>query len=222
MKTEDKIFNKYKPDFGKLEKYGFVFQNGKFFIEKPFKNNLFKAVVTVAKTGRVKVKVIDSESGDEFLPLRVENAQGSFIGEVRESYEKFLTDIRDKCFTQTFFMYPQSNEITKKLIELYGNYPEFLWKTSPGSGIFRNKESKKWYLAILDVEGEKIDKNLKCIVEVANIKLPPEKISELIQKEHFYPAYHMNKKYWMTIVLNNSVPNNVLLDLISQSRELTL
>lgn len=222
MKIEDKIFSKYKPDFEKLKLFGFVCENGNFTVEKSFCDNQFKAFITVKKSGKIKVRVTDFENGEEFLPLRIENAQGSFIGEVRENFEKLLIQIRDNCFVKTFFMYPQSNRITKKLIELYGTYPEFLWKTSPGSGIFRNKDGKKWYLAVLDVEGEKINKNLKGIVEVANIKLPPEKISELLKKEHFYPAYHMNKKYWITIVLNESVPDNVLLDLISESRQLTL
>lgn len=45
MTIEDKIFNRYSPDFKKLKDYGFKKVNNSFTIESLFKDDLFKAVI---------------------------------------------------------------------------------------------------------------------------------------------------------------------------------
>jgi len=59
-------------------------------------------------------------------------------------------------------------------------------------------------------------------VEVVNIKLEPEKILSLHKEKGFYPAYHMNKKNWISILLNDTVPDQVLLVLLDESHAFTL
>ena len=224
MKIEDKIFQRYSPDFNKLKQYGFIKDNNVFKLEKLFKDNLFKAVIVVDSEGKITGTVYDLENNDEFLPLRLEsiNRQGAFVGEIREGYEKILEDIREKCFIKKYYVYPQSNRITNLVIKKYGNTPEFLWKTTPGSGIFRNPVSKKWYLAILDVDRSKIQKNKKGIVEAALIKLSPAHVAEIIKEEHFYPGWHMNKKYCITVILDETVDDDKIMKLIEESHEFTV
>ena len=45
---------------------------------------------------------------------------------------------------------------------------------------------------------------------------------ELRKKEGIYPAYHMNKKSWITIVLDETVHDDVLFDLLAESHAFTL
>ena len=133
MSIENNIFKRYVPISEKCKKEYEVF----------FLDNKFKAVIKIQDNGNVTGTVYDIENNDEFLPLRVESQEGSFVGKVREEYEKILTDIRDKYFTKNHFIYPQSNRITQLIYKKYGNKPEFLWEKFDGSGIFRNPESKK-------------------------------------------------------------------------------
>ena len=217
MKIEDAIFKKYIPHFEKLEKYGFKNNNNIFSIEKLFNNNLFKAVVTINNNGEISGTVYDIENNDEFLPLRVETNQGAFIGEVRTAYEELLKDIRDNCFSKKYYIFPQSNRITNLIIEKYHNEPEFLWKKLSGTGVFRNSKTKKWYLAILDIDRCKIQENQKGQAEIALIKLNPDKIQTLIKQEHFYPGYHMNKKYWISVILDETVSDEYIMELIEES-----
>lgn len=217
MDIEDNIFKRYSADFDKLKKYGFKKKHKNFVLEKLFRDNLFKAVITVNADGKVSGTVFDLENDDEYLPLKVETYQGAFVGEVRAAYEELLLDIRDNCFSEKYYIYPQSNRITNLVMEKYGDKPEFLWEKFAGSGVFRNPETKKWYLAILDVDRSKLQADKKGVVEVADIKLSPEKIENLLKKEHFYPAYHMNKKYWITIILDDSVSDEKIMELIEES-----
>ena len=224
MDIENKIFQRYSPDFDKLEEYGFVKENGSYKLEKLFKGDLFKAVIVINSNGQITGIVYDIENDDEFLPLRVEglNGHGAFVGEIREAYANILKNIREKCFIKKYYIYPQSNRITNLVIKKYGNEPEFLWKTTPGSGIFRNPDSKKWYLAILDVDRSKIQKNTKGLVEIALIKLTPDNVAQIIKQEHFYPGWHMNKKYWITVILDDTVDDDKIMQLIEESHSFTI
>lgn len=211
MSIESNIFKRYVPNWKICKKE----------YEISFLDNSFKAVVKINKNGEVSGIVYDIENKDEFLPLRVESQEGSFVGKVREEYEKILINIRENYFIKNHFIYPQSNHITQLIYKKYGNEPEFLWEKFDGSGIFRNPESKKWYAGILDVEGSKINKNKKGIIEVLNIKLNPEEIQELLIQPDFYPAYHMNKKNWITIILDESLSNEKIMELIEKSHKLS-
>lgn len=211
MSIESNIFKRYVPDWKKCKKE----------YEVSFLDNSFKAVIKINDNGDVTGTVYDLENNDEFLPLRIEDHEGSFVSKVRKEYEQFLTEIREEFFIKNNFIYPQSNRITRALKEKYGDEPEFLWEKFDGSGIFRNPESKKWYAAILEVEGSKIKTGKKGIIEVLDIKLNPNEIQELLLQPNFYPAYHMNKKSWITIILDESLSDKKIMELIEKSNELS-
>ena len=211
MTIESNIFKRYTPNWDICKKE----------YQKLFLEDTFKAVVKVSETGEVTGTVYDLENEEEFLPLRIENNQGAFVSKVRDEYEKILTEIRDTYFMKNHFIYPQSNRITRKILSKYGDEPEFLWEKFDGSGVFRNKESQKWYAAILDVDRGKLQKGKSGVIEVLDIKLNPEEIQELLLQPNFYPAYHMNKKSWITIILDESVSDEVVMDLIDKSYQLS-
>ena len=217
MEIEDKIFKKYKPDYKKLKQFGFKFINEKYIIEKFFLNNEFKAIVEVLPDGNVKGDVIDIETNDYYLPLRVSSQQGAFIGKIRESYEEVLKLIRQNCFYKNYFVLNQSNRIVDLIIKKFGDEPEFLWEKYDDTGIFRNKTSNKWYGIIMDIDRSKIEKTKSGFIEVMNVKLSAKTLEKMLKLKGFYPAYHMNKKYWITIALDETVKDEVIMELIEES-----
>ncbi len=221
MTIEENIFKRYVPDFKKLKDYGFKKVYNSFMLEILFKDNLFKAVISINSDGNISGIVYDLENNDEFLPMRVGNNQGKFVGEVRDEYENLLENIRDNCFSQKYYIFPQSNRITNLIIQKYGNAPEFLWKTTPGTGVFRNPETKKWYLLVTDIDRNKIQKNKKGLVEIALIKQSCENVEKRLKQEHIYPGWHMNKKYWITVILDESLSDNEIMELIEESHSFT-
>lgn len=40
------------------------------------------------------------------------------------------------------------------------------------------------------------------LIDVVNIKLPPDKINVLIDNVHYFRAYHMNKTHWLSVKLD--------------------
>jgi len=51
-----------------------------------------------------------------------------------------------------------------------------------------------------------------------NIKGDPEKIIEMRERyDSVKPGYHMNKTHWNTVVLDNTIPNNLIFQWIDDS-----
>ena len=115
-------------------------------------------------------------------------------------------------------MFKQSNEITSYIKRKYKVNPEFLWKESSGNGVFRNKYNKKWFGIIISVSKDKLDLKYKQeIIEVINLKIDEDMIKELIKINGFYRAYHMNKKSWISVILDDTLDNEIIYSLIDQS-----
>ena len=54
-----------------------------------------------------------------------------------------------------------------------------------------------------------------------NIKLPPEKAVDLREAyPSARPAYHMNKTHWTSLILDGSIPDRLIKDLITDSYSL--
>ena len=214
MNLEKEIFKKSIINFDKITKYGFVKKEKKYFFEKNFLTD-FKAIISIDMNGIVKGKVIDLQINEEYLGLRTE-IQGTFASKIKESYKDILIDIRNNCFDNKFFIFEQTNRINNYIKTKYNNEPEFLWESTPGCGVYRNKINNKWYGIIMYVDLKKIS-NESGEVEILNVKLDQNKMKKLLEKKGYYKAYHMNKKDWITIVLNDTLKDEEIFSLIDES-----
>ena len=58
-------------------------------------------------------------------------------------------------------------------------------------------------------------------IDIVNVKCDPIMIGSLLTSDGFFPAYHMNKTNWITIALDDSVPDDTIKMLLQISFELT-
>ena len=222
MSIESDIFSRFVPDFKKLKTYGFVKKDDNFVIEKLFKNAEFRAIISINDENKIQGTVIDVENGEEYLPFRLEHQEGSFIGDVKSAYTDLLMDIRNNCFTENNFIGVQANRISDLIFQKFGDKPLFMWKEYPTFGVFKNPESNKWYGLIMSIERSKLCGKSSEPVEVMNLKLNPESIPELVKIKGIYPAYHMNKKYWISLTLDDTLADNEIMKYISESYSYTI
>lgn len=213
---EYELFKKCVFDYSKLLKYGFKEENNIYYYEKYILDNNYKICIKI-ENNNVIGKIYDLIFNDEYLNLNVDSNL-SFNNKIKEEYIKVLKDIKVKCTKESLFVFKQSNEITNYIKRKYKVNPEFLWDKSTGNGVFRNKNKKKWFGIILSVSKDKLDSKYKQeIIEVINLKLDETMIKELIKMDGFYRAYHMNKKSWISIILDNTLDNEIIYSLIDQS-----
>ncbi len=213
----DKIFRNKTFDKAKMLEFGFKPCSSGFEYVTKILDGQFELNLFVKDLKSIETKLTDVLSNDLYTLHLIEDAAGTFVGEVRKAYEYVLNNIAFKCCNDTYFMSEQANRLSYLIKEKYDNTPEFLWEKFPGFGVFRNSKSEKWYGLISQVDFSKLDKNKKGKIEILNIKLDKDKVIEYQNFDGFYPAYHMNKKSWITVVLDSKIPDSKLMELIDES-----
>lgn len=220
LSLEKEIFKSFIPDFEKLIEYGFLYKNEKYYFEKTFLNGNFKVVIEISNQNKINSMVYDVENNEEYIPLKIDFIQDAFVGKVRSNYKEILNDIAQKCFNKSNFLFPQTNRIVKTIKEKYGDEPSFLWEKSPNA-VFKNSKTNKWYGLIINIDFKKIDNKKEGEIEILNIKLDKDKIQTFLKNNSFYPAYHMNKKHWISIVLNEKIADEKIIKLLEESYQYT-
>lgn len=220
MNIENEIFKRTCVNFDKLINYGFVKENDNYKYSKIFMNDNFRADIVIDKDGILSGRVYDLQVEDEYTTIRIEST-GEFVNTVREEYKNILIDIKNNCFEPNYFIGEQANRIANLIIDRYQDKPECLWDKFPGYGVFKNSNNNKWYGAIMNIDKSKIDKKCSGEVEVINVKLEEDQVKKLLTKKGFYLAYHMNKKNWITIILDNTLSDDEIMQYVKESHSYT-
>ncbi len=217
---EDEVLKKRKLDKDKLIPYGFKLENNIYKYSKLIMDDIFRVDITIDSKGNVIGRVYDLDGDYEYTNFRLENVKGDFVNRVKDEYIKVLESIANNCYTLEYFIYKQSNEVSNLIKEKYNVLPEFLWESNPNYGIFRNKSSNKWFGVIMNIDRSKLDSKMSGEVEVVNVKLD-DLVNTYLNKEGIYPAYHMSKKSWVSITLDNTLSNEEVMMLIDISYDLS-
>lgn len=94
------------------------------------------------------------------------------------------------------------------------------WKTSPRNMTFQERITGKWFALILYVRIKSLGLSQEGYGYVLNVKADPELVHFLAFTPGYLPAYHMNKKNWITILLDGSVPLEQLLLRVEESYQM--
>lgn len=105
--------------------------------------------------------------------------------------------------------------------EQYDAEPDYPWKKNPESAVLRHKKSRKWFGLLMDVQECRLGLPGEEMVPILNVKCEPMLIGSLRNQPGIFPAYHMNKEHWITILLSGSVSEAEVFNLIDLSYELT-
>lgn len=113
----------------------------------------------------------------------------------------------------------EREEIFKYAKNVYGTTPEYLLRKYPSYAVLRMKETGKWYAVLMSVPMEKLGMEGNGETEILNVKCDPEMVGALVQSKGFLPAYYMNKKDWISILLDGTVNEIEILDFLDRSYE---
>ncbi len=215
------IFCRKKADSGKLSAYDFIKEGDGFSYSTFLKGSGFELRLFIDSQG-VQTTLIDPDFNEAYTSHLVANATGSFVIGVRNEYEQILREIADKCFEPDVFKSEQARRLIEYVHRQYGEKLEFLWEKSPDNAILRRSDTSKWYAALLTIPSHKLGVTPDRIVEVIDLRLHPDKMAGLIDKERYFPGWHMNKKSWYTIIMDDSVPFEELCQRVEESRQLAI
>ena len=102
--------------------------------------------------------------------------------------------------------------------EKYSTLPEYPWRKYDGNAVFRHSDNKKWFALVMGVEKRKLGLSGSGNIDVINLKQDDMFFRDIIMRdEGIMPAYHMNKLHWITVLLDGTVPEKRIFDLIDMS-----
>ena len=212
------IFKAYQFNSKKAKEYGFVENQGVWTHSSTILQGDFLMMVTV-EDGVLGFQVYDQETGDLYPQVHMTSMRGKFVGSVREACLEVLYEIRKSCFDVQDFIYPQTKRIMTRIQEKYENKLEYLWEKSPDTAILRHENNQKWYAVLMKISWDKLEKGREGLVEAVNLK--HDQVSDLLVKKGIYPAFHMNKRYWISVPLDDTLSDEQVLELFERSWFLT-
>ncbi len=113
------------------------------------------------------------------------------------------------------------SQVIAHIRDRFGGEPEYPWAGSPDSFIVRHASNRKWYALVMGVERRRLGLPGEGAVDVLNVKCGPILGGSYRSLPGVLPAYHMNKNHWLTVLLDGTVPDDAIIELLEISYDLT-
>ena len=111
-------------------------------------------------------------------------------------------------------------EFFESCFDTNGTSPDYPFDKDFETAVFRHADSRKWYALLMRVSRRKFGFDSDEVIDVVNLKLPTEMFGSFGASDGVYPAYHMNKLHWISVLLSDA-PDDVVRFLTSVSFEAT-
>ena len=107
-------------------------------------------------------------------------------------------------------------ERIKKVYGVESDYP-----FNDENAVFRHKHNKKWFALVMNIPENKFGLKSDKKVDVVNLKCDPNLTEELFRDFGIFPAYHMSKTKWISVLLDGRVDFEKVKMLVDVSYYLT-
>lgn len=213
---ETAIFGNARLNEASLTSYSFALEDDKYVYRKPILNNEFELTVYVKKSGDVDSNLTDLATGDPYVLYKLPSAHGEYVTAIRDEIKEVLKDIRDHCFVKGYHTTDAFFFLCDYCHDHYGEELEYLWDDE--NCILRRSDNRKWYAVIMRVSLTKLGLNEDRIASVLALRGNPDEID----MRTLFPGYHLNKKSWVSMILDERSSKEEIVQRIETSRGLAL
>ncbi len=105
-------------------------------------------------------------------------------------------------------------------LDTYGTSPDYPFEEDFETAVLRHADNRKWYAISMKVSRRRFGFDSNEVIDVVNFKLPTEMFGSFGAADGVYPAYHMNKLHWISVLLPDA-PDAVVQFLAGVSFEAT-
>lgn len=227
MSLESDFFKQKRFLNDKLLAYGFVKKENGYQYQTEIMNGDFVVTLKVSENGEISGRVSDRDLDEEYQALRILQAGGNYVGQVRSAYFNLLGNISDACCEDKLFSSDQANRLALHLMVEFLDTYDYPFEGSDTVS-FRHPQNQKWYAVFINIARGKLDlgdedwskDDRKKQIVIANIKVPSHRLDWYLKHDGVYPAYHMGKKTWVSLVLDETLSDTLIQDWLQESRDL--
>lgn len=94
-------------------------------------------------------------------------------------------------------------------LDTYGTAADCPFDEDFETAVLRHTDSRKWYALVMRISRRKVGIDRDEVVDVVNLKLPLEMFGSFGAADGVYPAYHMNKLHWISVLLPDAADDLV-------------
>ena len=105
-------------------------------------------------------------------------------------------------------------------LDTYGTSADYPFEEDFETAVLRHESNRKWYAIVMTISRRKLGIDSDEIIDVVNLKLPTEMFGSFGVSDGVYPAYHMNKLHWISVILPDA-PDDIVQFLVNASFEAT-
>ena len=162
--------------------------------------------------------VYDLAMEEPYTLFEVVSASGALVTALRQQVDEIINRILGQQI--------QDNPLVERLVDhvatTYGLAPAHPFKRHPEIIGFKVPTVDKLFGIFLPVDYCRLDKTSTRTdqVLVLNLKGQPDHILERIDNCRYFPAYHMNKKHWFSVLLDAQTDWDQLTSMLAESYRL--
>lgn len=83
---------------------------------------------------------------------------------------------------------------------------------------FRHGDNKKWFALVATISSKSLGLKEDKVIDVINLKFDKNQTYDFAEtSDHIFPAYHMNKNNWITVVLDGELSDELVFGLVQKS-----
>ena len=94
-------------------------------------------------------------------------------------------------------------------LHTYGTAADYPFDEDFETAVIRHADNRKWYALVMQIPRRKFGFDSDEIIDVVNLKLPIEMFGSFGAGDGVYPAYHMNKRHWISVILPDAAEDLV-------------
>jgi len=103
----------------------------------------------------------------------------------------------------------------------YGIEPDCPFQRDNDTCVLRHPDNNKWFALVMHASYDRFGIDKEGEVDIVNLKSSAIMIPTLCQTAGIFPAYHMSKRNWISVLLDGSVSKKDIDTLLDMSYELT-
>ena len=209
-----------KINFEKVKKYGFKLIDDSYSSSFDILNNKFTLFMYISLSGDINTLLVDNSINEEYFLHKNLSAQGHFNQKLTFEYNNKLNEIFGNILDNISYESYANNKIIEYMKNKYNIDKEYPFEDDNETFIFRRKDNNKWISITMYIPYKKLKIDRDGSLFVMNVKHDDELIPSLIDNIHYFECYHMNKKKWISIALDEVAKIDEIYKLIDRSYEL--